>query len=272
MAAKQRQVVENHFRVASAGWEARYEARPRRMSDLDLQLRRENVHRLLRPLLAPSRPLRVLDVGCGTGGVLDGVSRNLVSVVGVDVVSQMVATAARRQPGDRFTVADAAQLPFRPEAFDMVTCLGVLEYLSSPGLVLQGIRERLRPGGRMIVSVPNRASVLRKLSLLEERVEGGLSAVWRALRGRPGEHDQGPRCRHTQWTPDGALRLVREAGFEVEDVLFNTYGLWGRVGHWQASLDLSIWMTRRFSRRGAVSSLLASTMVVLARRTTNGQR
>jgi SAM-dependent methyltransferase len=261
--------IRHHFKTVSTAWGTRYRGRPRKISDQDLLLRRENVHRLLAPLLAAhatSAPLRVIDVGCGTGDVLDGVGRHLVRVTGVDFVVEMVAAAARTHLDDRFVVGDAARLPLGAASADAVVCLGVLEYLPDPAAVLASIGQTLRPGGTLIVSFPNRLSLFRRLSALEARCERVAIRLRDIVRGGRRASPEGPAYLHAQWSVAGARRLLQAAGFRVDEIMFNTFGLWGRPGKWRPNIAFSERMSRRFFRESPVSAWLAQTMVVRARK------
>jgi SAM-dependent methyltransferase len=258
--------VRAHFKTASMAWGSRYAGRPRKISDQDLLLRRENVHRLLREIMAAENgawePLRVLDVGCGTGDILDGIPRTRVRVTGIDFVPEMVAAAARGHPDDRFVVGDATRLPVALESADVVVCPGVLEYLPDPLAALASIHQALRAGGSLIVSFPNRDSLFRTLSAIEIRGERAALRVRDALRGR--RRPRWPAYRHTQWSVEGARTLLAAAGFEVQEILFNTFGVWGRPGTWRPTLAFSEWMSHRFFRESPVAARLAHTMVVRA--------
>jgi SAM-dependent methyltransferase len=51
-------------------------------------------------------------------------------------------------------VANAERIPFRSQEFYLVLCTQVLEYVPEPGLVLSEIHRVLKPGGRLLLSVP----------------------------------------------------------------------------------------------------------------------
>jgi 2-polyprenyl-3-methyl-5-hydroxy-6-metoxy-1,4-benzoquinol methylase len=262
-------IVREHFRHVSTSWGTRYARPQQKISDQDLLLRRENVHRLLGPIrdaAAVGARLRILDVGCGTGDVLDGVPRDRVQVIGIDFVLGMVRDAASTHPDDAFVAGNAAAIPLAPRSQDVVVCLGVLEYVPDPAAVLASIRGVLRPGGHLIVSFPNRGSAFRLLSRFESRCERALFGLFHALGGRSRD-DNRPRYRHRQWTVGGARHLVVAAGFEVDRIFFNTFGLWGRGGTWGPNLAFSEWMSRRCFAESPVSIFLATTMVVGATRT-----
>ncbi len=265
---RQRTIVREHFRETSTTWGSRYAARPAKMSDMDLVLRRENVHRLMRPLIAASgERLRVLDLGCGTGDVLDGLSRESIHVTGTDIVHEMVVAAATAHPLDRFLVCDALRLPIAPASMDVVTCLGVVEYIPEPQTVLRQVVDVLRPGGFAIISLPNRASLFRKLSRIEVAAESGLSAMVRRVRGQT-PIERTSKYAHRQWSLRAGEQLLAASGLTVCDVRFNTYGLWGRLGRWPISLSLSKWLSRRFNARSPLSSACACTMVFLGQKAT----
>ena len=266
MMPEQSRSVREHFERISTRWGKGYQRRPRYMSDLDLQERRLHIQRLLGPLVAASASrVRVLDLGCGTGDMLDGVPRDRVYIVCVDLAPKMVAEAAQSHPEDRFAVGDAARTPFRPGIFDVVVSAGVLEYVPDAVAVLRGAHSLLRPGGHLILSMPNRASLLRKFSQLEKACERPVSQFWRRVRGLAPIESR-PVYKHTQWTPWAGRRLLCDGGFVVREALYNTYGMRGWIGRIPASLRLSAWMTRRLAANEPVSAWLAHTVVFKAQR------
>lgn len=259
--------VRSHFKDASTQWGSRYDKRPDRMSDLDLQLRRENVHRLLHAVVpSTGGRLRILDVGCGSGDVLDGFPRDSIVVTGVDLVPEMVVAAARSHPGDLFAVGDAQCLPFAPGKADVAICLGALEYVPDPAAALRSMYRSLRAGGRLIVSFPNRKSLFRKLSVVEIGCEQAMIRLRNRLLRRRSEGAWRPSYRHVQWSFAGIRDLLANAGFVIDEVRFNTYGLWGHVGRWPVCLDVSTKLSRRWSGAGVLSSWLACTIVLSATR------
>jgi len=262
----QTQVVQAHFDAVSRQWAARYDGPPRRMSDLDLQLRRETARRWLQGhTAAAERPLHVLDVGCGPGQTLDGFSRRQLRVHGIDVSPEMIAAASRRHPEDEYHVGDATALPFADASMDVTLCLGVLEYVPEPQQVLMELRRVLRPGGRLIVSFPNRMSVFRRLSRVETAVERRLLQLVRRGDGATRVAKR-PKYRHRHWSLREALGLLNAADFVVERRRFQTFGLWGWLGRGRAAVGLSAWLTRHLGEHAAIARWLACTLVVQAQR------
>lgn len=106
---------------------------------------------LLEPLLG--RPgLRLLDVGCGTGGVLADLDQR-TRTVGVDR-SPLALAYCRERGVARVVCASGDRLPFAAASFDLVLLLDVLEHCPDETVVLGGVRGLLRPGGTVLVSVP----------------------------------------------------------------------------------------------------------------------
>ncbi len=219
----------------------------------------------MRPVLPQSdRTISVLDVGCGTGDMLDGFPRDQLDVYGVDLVPEMAAAASRTHPEDHFAAASAEALPFPPREMDLVICLGMLEYLPDPLPAIQAMRDVLRPGGHLIVSFPNRKSLFRKLSTVEVQMERQLFKALAWCRGRSSDGNAAPSYRHRQWAPADVFALLASTGFQVRETRFNTFGLWGLAGRLSISLQLSAWMSERWGGRERPSSLAGCTMVVRA--------
>lgn len=101
-------------------------------------------------LHAPSGPsTSVLDVGCGAGFLSNHLSAEGFQVTGVDLSESSLKVAALRDPSGRaqYVLADAYQLPFADESFDVVTSTDFLEHVSEPRRVLREISRCLKPGG-----------------------------------------------------------------------------------------------------------------------------
>jgi 2-polyprenyl-6-hydroxyphenyl methylase/3-demethylubiquinone-9 3-methyltransferase len=117
---------------------------------------------------------RVLDIGCGTGFLLERLAERGFTGVGVDLSPESVEIARARLAeigaADRLSaeVGSAYDPPDGP--FDLVTVTDVLEHLEDPRACLTAARERLAPGGVVVVSTPNRLSLHGARRWLSERV------------------------------------------------------------------------------------------------------
>lgn len=112
------------------------------------------------------QPRHVLDLATGTGDLALVLQRRLPSaqVIGADFSEEMLAVAKRKGVRE-VRVADARQLPFGDESFDVVTIAFGLRNLPDWGEGLREMGRVLRPGGHLLVldfSLP-RLSLLRAL-------------------------------------------------------------------------------------------------------------
>ena len=95
---------------------------------------------------------RILDIGCGTGGNLELLSR-FGRAEGVDISSEALDFCRAR--GLKNVRQGAAEtLPFANESFDLVTGLDVVEHLDDDVAGLREMRRVLRPGGHLLLFVP----------------------------------------------------------------------------------------------------------------------
>ena len=97
-----------------------------------------------------------VDLGCGTGEVLEHMLGVAGEVIGVDGSARMLDLARRRfaSEGARVSlrIGDLEHLPLRDGEADFLSINMVLHHLSSPESALEEARRVLRPGGRMVVA------------------------------------------------------------------------------------------------------------------------
>jgi len=102
-----------------------------------------------------SGPLRILDVGCGTGDVTHRIADLWpeAEVIGVDIVTSHLAEARSRygRYGERlrFEAGDAFALTHPDAGFDLVVCRHMLQSVPDQHLVLRELMRVLKPGGRL---------------------------------------------------------------------------------------------------------------------------
>ena len=113
---------------------------------------------------------RVLDVGCSTGNfgaALEALKE--CSVVGIDLSEADVAEAATKITEAHVLDITSDGVPERLGTFDVVVFADVLEHLMDPRAVLRTVRSMLKPGGRVVYSIPNMAHLSVRMDLLEGR-------------------------------------------------------------------------------------------------------
>lgn len=154
----------------------------------------------------PTGPLRVLEVGCGAGSTLARI-RELRPQAWLAGAELMPLDSPLYAQLDHFERLDIEQgLPnVAPGSVDLLLCLDVLEHLRDPLQVLTRLATLLRPGGRLIASLPNLQYIKVSLPLLF---------------GRFDYTDEGvlDRTHLRFFTRRSALRLLDQAGFEVHTV------------------------------------------------------
>ena len=122
----------------------------------DAILERDRRFTLLAERIAELKPLRVLDIGCGSGTLAKYIRKLLPSVEihGVD----FSANALKR--GEYLTQTycvdlERESIPLEDASFDLVVCSEVLEHLFNPGHVMGEISRLLGNDGSGVVTVPN---------------------------------------------------------------------------------------------------------------------
>lgn len=101
--------------------------------------------------------LTVLDAGCGTGyGTALLAKAGPAKLAAIDVAEECVERLRGELPEVDAHVADARELPFEDDAFDLVVCFEVIEHIERPGTAMAEFARVLRRGGTLLISSPNR--------------------------------------------------------------------------------------------------------------------
>lgn len=140
----------------------------------------------------------LLDVGCGSAGLLVEQASHVSYVAGLDA-SEIQVEMARRRLADRIAagtaeivLGDAAALPWEDGRFSVVASLDTMKFIPDPEAALREMVRVLRPGGRAVVTVSDAAN----LTVGSTDRSGTLDAwgMWR-------------------WSDADARRITEEAGF-----------------------------------------------------------
>lgn len=106
------------------------------------------------------RPLRILDLGAGAGGVAIALSSEpRYRVTAVDVVMNPDLVELRAED---YAIASADALPFADESFDAVLCLETIEHLPKPKAAAREMMRVLKSGGLVMITTPARCRWLFK--------------------------------------------------------------------------------------------------------------
>jgi ubiquinone/menaquinone biosynthesis C-methylase UbiE len=123
-------------------------------------------------LLGEARPgERVLDLGCGAGRFVAALREAGADPVGVELAEAALERARANAPGaDLRLVADDGSLPLEHASVDLVWCSEVLEHVADTAHLLLEVRRVLRPGGRLLVTVPRTRRLLTRFDPLGQHL------------------------------------------------------------------------------------------------------
>ena len=158
--------------------------------------RKEILLRYLEARLPLPRSARVLDVGCGTGTILESFSRRY-QASGTDVAPQAIEFCRRRGLTE-LHLGPLEQYP-RSAPFDLLTMLDMLEHVEDDGSLLQAAHRLLRQGGHILVAVP------------------AFPSLW-------SKHDEILHHKR-RYTRRALRRVIEGAGFTVEHLTFFNFFL-----------------------------------------------
>jgi ubiquinone/menaquinone biosynthesis C-methylase UbiE len=157
---------------------------------------------------------RVLDLGCGRGGVVELLWRDVELAAGLD--PDVPSLSEHRALGMPTVRGVGEHIPFAAESFDLVVCVWVLEHLKDPAQALREVRRVLRSGGHFVFVTPN----MRNPMMLANRIGKALPSLQRRLvprvYGRV-EADTFP-VQYRANTVAAIRTLAREAGLGVIDL------------------------------------------------------
>lgn len=148
---------------------------------------------------------RMLDLGCGTGGVLrDWMDEG--HCFGIDR-SQLALEICARNGLDSLVRGDLNALPFRPGSFDAVLLMDVIEHLDDDVAFMRTAAELCAPGGRVVVAVP------------------AFQMLW-------SQHDETFEHRR-RYSAKQLLAVIREVGLEPERITYTNSLLFPVAAVWR---------------------------------------
>jgi 2-polyprenyl-6-hydroxyphenyl methylase / 3-demethylubiquinone-9 3-methyltransferase len=216
--------------LAQSWWDPKGPSRP--LHDLN-PLRLQYIERAV---ALPGKP--VLDVGCGGGILSEAMARAGAQVLGIDL-SQAVLDVAELHALESKVAVDYRLVPLeqlaqeRPAAFDLVTCMEMLEHVPDPAAGVKALAALAKPGGDVIVSTINRNPRAFAVAIV------GAEYVARVL----------PRGTHEYLKfirPSELARWGREAQLELRDLTGITYNPFTRS--FRLSSDTRVNYLAHFSR------------------------
>lgn len=134
----------------------------------------EDRKQTIRGILKKIRPflrhdMKVLEVGCGTGEVLEAIKENVAEVSGIELNEDFV-TFMNCELGIEALAEDGNKFAASGRKFDLIFSIATLDHLPNPLETLISMRELLAPGGKMYIEVPNIDEAMNKYLPEENRL------------------------------------------------------------------------------------------------------
>jgi 2-polyprenyl-6-hydroxyphenyl methylase/3-demethylubiquinone-9 3-methyltransferase len=161
------------------------------------------------------RGKRVVDVGCGGGLLSEGMAVRGADVTGIDLSEKALGVARLHllesgQKVDYRKVAAEQLAAEMPAAFDIVTCLEMLEHVPDPASIVASCARLVKPGGRVFFSTINRNPKAYLFAVI------GAEYVLQML--PKGTHDFARFIK-----PSELARWCKQSGLEPDEVVGMTY-------------------------------------------------
>lgn len=204
----------------------------------------------VRPWMKPNSI--ILDAGCGNGWLVGEIVRVCYDcrVFGIDVeLSEAKTTLGLRKTQVQLVRGDLHDLPFRPDAFDLVVSMNVFEHLSCPVMAIKSISASLRTDGIFVLTQSNCLNPLILLTkLLPKRI----------LYRLPGSPKYKVYYRIN--VPRRIVRALLDSGFEICSVDYHPYSLLqSDAFHWLLYFGAEQFMLK-------VTKRVSSNLTVVARK------
>lgn len=119
---------------------------------------------------------KVLEIGCGNGQFLSKLKANGLSGIGLELNKNSIAKANKN--GLNVLNETIEQYAKKNTKYDVVCSFQVLEHIAEPGKFLQASLDCLKPGGLLIISVPNNNSFLKNYPLLPTNLPPHHMGLW----------------------------------------------------------------------------------------------
>lgn len=94
----------------------------------------------------------ILDVGCGTGEILNILSKSNYNLYGIDISENMLKKAKTKLKNSaKLTVGDSEHLPYEDNKFDIIICNDSFHHYPNPLKALNEMKRVLKKGGKIII-------------------------------------------------------------------------------------------------------------------------
>jgi ubiquinone/menaquinone biosynthesis C-methylase UbiE len=174
------------------------------------RVRREKVFKMLPH---DGNGLHILDLACGPGIMIKGLRARNYTVTAIDAAPDMVELAKKELPNDPLVtcaVGDAYALDVQNGQYDIVTAMGLIEYLDDEPRYMKEMNRIIKNGGTAIITYPNIWSPWR---------------IWNRILRFIAHRGKKPLLLHREYTVKRTLDQFKEHGFEPTRVVYYNFKL-----------------------------------------------
>lgn len=154
---------------------------------------------------------KILDVGCASGTLTHQISLIFPNskVYGVDIYKKTLILGKKKYPHINFIHADAHQLPFGSNWFDLVVSYETIEHVLDPEKMLKELRRVVKKKGLVIVAMDSGSLLFKLVWWFWEKSKG---KVWKGAHLHPYTHTQ-------------LERIIKDAKFRILEKRFSHLGM-----------------------------------------------
>jgi len=117
-------------------------------------------------IISQHKGKRLLDIGCGTGNITVKLKDFIDEIHAIEISGRAVKAAKEKGVNASQLDIDEKNLPFNNNFFDIIFCGELIEHVFDPDHLLDEIYRTLKPKGIAVITTPNLANYLNRLTLL----------------------------------------------------------------------------------------------------------
>lgn len=166
---------------------------------------------ILRELIGHFEPDKILDVGCASGYMANEISKIFpnASMYGIDVYDKAINYGKKKYPKIKFEVADAHNLPFPKDTFDLVVSYETIEHVVDPLKILKEMKSVLKNEGLAIVAMDSGNWLFRIIWWISEKT---FTRVWQNAHLHPFKQTE-------------LEATIKKSGFKIIKKHFSHFGM-----------------------------------------------
>lgn len=166
-----------------------------------------------------SKPIKLLDVGCGNGRLAHFLKNHPIDYTGIDNSREMIRISKKKNVSARFKIADACKLPFQKNSFHSVWMIAVLHHLPTEQLRNRCLKETkrvLEKNGTLMLTVWNLLPQKKYRTYIDSKTSDAF-IPW-------GKEKKWNRYYHA-FTLKELTKLIQGAGFSIVKKIRNSRNL-----------------------------------------------